>query len=252
MHYIVPRLSDAEMDEQLRRNILFLRGLTNRHLLLGQVLHSQIARIIDFLLAGKPIPLERAIRSAWEEYETRIRFSRQQRYLYGSKADPYYTVLFEDVYGIRLGEAALGQLYKKLKRCLRHLYLWEEFRVLEELDRSQVLQKEELALFEYSGTEIWVKMDLLFRRLDGAFRIIDWKLSDAHVDRDVLQLALYGFYVRQKYAPNGSAVFLQNFYLGSGKMNTIPLDEEMVNLFREYLNTSLKKLQEFHRKIYHG
>lgn len=252
MHYIVPRLSDGEMDEQLRRNILFLRGLTNRHLLLGQVLHSQIARIIDFLLAGKPIPLERAIRSAWEEYETRIRFSRQQRYLYGSKADPYYTVLFEDVYGIRLGEAALGQLYKKLKRCLRHLYLWEEFRVLEELDRSQVLQKEELALFEYSGTEIWVKMDLLFRRLDGAFRIIDWKLSDAHVDRDVLQLALYGFYVKQKYAPNGSAVFLQNFYLGSGKMNTIPLDEEMVNLFREYLNTSLKKLQEFHRKIYHG
>lgn len=252
MHYIVPRLSEAQMDVQLRRNIIFLRNLTNRHLLLGKVLHSQIARIIDFLLAGKSLSLERAIRSAWEEYETRLRFSRQRRYLYGSKADPYYTVLFEDVYGIHLGDTILGQLYKKLKRCLRHLYVWEGFSVLQELDRSQVLQKEELALFEYSGTEIWVKLDLLFRKLDGTIRIIDWKLSDYDVRRDILQLALYGFYGKQKFARDSSAVFLQNFYLSSGKLNTMPFDEELEKLFREYLNASLHRLREFHRKVNAG
>lgn len=236
----------------MRRNVLFLRKLINRHMLVGRILHTEISRLIDEMLVGSPAPLEAAIHRAWKYLEHCLQFSREQRYLFQRDNHPYFTVLFEDVYNIRLEDAAVRHLYRKIKKALWHFYRSTLFQDLRHLAPGDLLSKENLVQLPAGAAEVWLKLDLLYRENRQRLVVIDWKLSDFQREKHLLQLSVYGHLVCNLYHVPPAQVRLINFHLNRGEGMELPYDSELDALSRGYLEKSVKKLQDFHSRVEKG
>ena len=73
--HVVPFLPEDLLDPALRRNILFLRRLTNRHLLLGNIIHQTISEILDTLNGLEIQSLNFWVNKAWMNFQNRVLFS---------------------------------------------------------------------------------------------------------------------------------------------------------------------------------
>lgn len=247
-HYIVPSYTADQIDEDLLRNVLFLRKLTNRHLLLGRVIHHMISESIDYFYKNRPVHLAEMINGCWEKYLRALQFSSQQQYLFVQVTHPDFTILFEDIYGVPLDEQGLTRQYQKMKTALRNFYKWFLNNHGEKWIDFKLVEKEQLQSFFIHNVQAWTVIDLLLKNRQSIWYLIDWKLSAFDWEKDCWQLAFYGLYVDQQYS-NSQPLKLINFYLSTGYEQSYLWDEQLKFLSRSYFDKSIQHFQAFYRKV---
>lgn len=247
-HYIIPSYTAKQIDENILKNVLFLRKLTNRHLLLGKVIHHTISESIDYFYKNHPIPLAKMIDTCWEKYLRALQFSHKQKYLFLPVNHPDFTILFEDIYQVVLDSHWLTNHYQKMKTALRHFYRWFLREGSEKWINYELVEKEQLKFFINQNTRVWTVIDLLLRDPEHTWYIIDWKLSTFDWEKDSLQLAFYGWYVHQTYAKSCSLKMI-NFYLNTGYDHRFQWDEQLEELTKSYFENSVRYLLSFHKKL---
>ena len=250
-HYLYSQLPPDLRDETIYRNVKFLRKLTNRFMVMGQVLHDEIDRWIVSLGTERPLSLQTVIQRTWREFEYRYKFSFKEEYFYRPENDPHYTVLFEHIYRIPVTEVALGKLYQMVKKALRNLSLWPGLERIRMMDPRRIVYKEELMKGQFDEIPVWLKIDLGYRQLDGKLIIIDWKFSQAAEEKDPLQLAIYGAFARQQF-PDHSGIELVNFYLLAGQEKRYLFTEDLHQRTRQLIVRSHQQMVAFHQQAARG
>ena len=171
--HVVPFLPKDLLDPALRRNVLFLRRLTNRHLLLGNIIHQTISEILDTLNGLEIQSLNFWVNKAWMNFQNRVLFSRKEKYWIESPRHPDYTILFEDVYQLPLHDEILRHMYLKLKKALRNFLHSPVLNNLKQNHKIILLEKEKLDTFQLQQFPVWVKLDLLFRDQNNLHTLVD-------------------------------------------------------------------------------
>lgn len=247
-HYIVPSYTAKQIDENILKNVLFLRKLTNRHLLLGKVIHHTISESVHNFYKNHLVPLSEMMDKCWERFIRARQFSQDQKYLFQTATHPDFTILFEDFYGIDLHDHWLTQHYQKMKTALRHFYKWFVTDTNQRWSDFELIENEQLKSFLERDVQVWTVIDLLLKSPQNVWYIIDWKLSTFDWEKDSLQLAFYGWYVHQTYAKSCSLKMI-NFYLNTGYDHRFLWDEQLEELTKSYFENSVRYLQAFHEKL---
>lgn len=188
-HYIIPSYTAKQIDENILKNVLFLRKLTNRHLLLGKVIHHTISESVHSFYKNHLVPLSEMMDKCWERFIRARQFSQDQKYLFQTPTHPDFTILFEDFYGIDLHDRWLTQHYQKMKTALRHFYKWFVTDTNQRWSDFELIENEQLKSFLERDVQVWTVIDLLLKSPQNVWYIIDWKLSTFDWEKDGLQLA---------------------------------------------------------------
>jgi len=247
-HYIIPFYTAEQIDENILKNVLFLRKLTNRHLLLGKVIHHIISECIDHFYKNHHIPLAELIDKCWEKYILNLQFSHAQKYLFFPDTHPDFTILFEDIYGIALDDNWLTKQYQKMKTALRYFFRWFLDQESEKWIDFEPVEKEQLKSFINQNVQVWTVVDLLLKSPQNGWYLIDWKLSVFDLEKDCRQLAFYGLYVHRIYN-NSQPLKLINFYLTAGYEHSFMWDEQLRKFSEIYFDKSVRYFQAFHQKL---
>jgi len=251
LHYIVPRLDCSQVEENLKKNALFLKQLVNRFMLMGEVVHQEILNWIQSYHRDQPFTLAEVVERAWQAFLQKYEFSRRECYFFHPTSDPLYTVLFEHVYKQPVSSYALGEVYRMIKRAFRNLSVWSGFQRLQVLDSARVVYQDELLQAELKGLPLWVKVDYGYVELDGQPVLIDWKLSRQLEEKDRIQLAVYGAFA---YGANNhsSSIRLVNFYLLPGTVVEFYLDKSLFQATIAFIQRSFQEMRDFHLKVVGG
>ncbi len=224
--------------------------------MLGEVVHREIWHWIQSYQRESPFTLAEVIETTWQIFLKRFQFSRQERYLFHPATDPFYTVLFEHVYGNWTGrkvmvERSLGQLYAMIKKAFRNLSTWKGFQRLQVLDPSRILYRDELLEADFLRIPLWIKIDLGYRELNGQVVLIDWKLSRRPEKKDLLQMAVYGTFARKDVCPTNS-IRLIVYYLLEGRAQEWFLEPPLEQMTRGFIQRSFNKMSDFHARVKRG
>ena len=188
-----------------------LKRLTSLPLWRGQLVHYIATKVLASLRAkGRIPPLEDVSRYTLERFETQLEFSRSGRYRTepkkkGGRLNIDWLALFEHEYG---REIPAEKLEKTRQECLDGMKGLLESDILakiaetdtdgwaiENIDMAEFAQ-----VFDFEGARVFAKTDFMYRGLDGAFNIVDWKTfsgksaGSSGEGKARVQLGVYGYY----------------------------------------------------------
>jgi hypothetical protein len=83
-------------------------------------------------------------------------------------------------------------------RSLKHFFKSETLRRALEVGRERWLALEDLVSFHVGDTEVFVRMDLAYRDLDGRVVIVDWKTGRSEGRFNEVQIAGYALFAAEQ------------------------------------------------------
>ena len=104
----------------------------------------------------------------------------------------------------RIGETQYAETREQLKTCFENLLASTSFREAVAAPHIEIRSNEEFITFDVDGTKVHAVPDLIYRRGDDTWIIVDWKSGHSMTDnRD--QALVYALYVRERHGvPDGS------------------------------------------------
>jgi len=106
--------------------------------------------------------------------------------------------LFEHEYGIPVEQEDKRIAVNTVMRSLKHFFRSETLRRAFEVGRERWLALEDLVSFHVGETEVFVRMDLAYRELDGRVVIVDWKTGRNEGRFNEVQIAGYALYAAEQ------------------------------------------------------
>jgi CRISPR/Cas system-associated exonuclease Cas4 (RecB family) len=139
---------------------------------------------------------------------------------------------------------------RRLPIVFKHFLASGSFRDI--TDRPQTMQfqqAEEFRFMTVDGVKIFVVMDLLYRDLESnKWVIVDWKTGkEAEDDRS--QLALYAYYLMQKYGAQVEEIEIRNEYVLTGVQKSYTLRDADIALMLEKMKQSVHMMRRFQMDI---
>jgi PD-(D/E)XK nuclease superfamily len=154
--------------------------------------------------------------------------------------------LFEHEYQVPVEaedkKIAVGVVMRSLRNFFTSPTLADAFAA----GKQRWLTVEDLVSFDVSGTEVFLRMDLAYRRPDGRVVIVDWKTGRAVGRFNEIQLAGYALYAaRQGWVATPTEIETELAYLSIPRYVTRAVDAatlERAQAFIEKSSTRMKTL----------
>ena len=174
-----------------------LKNLTSLPLETGAAVHEGAAAAIHRARMGGPAftyddfySLARArLNKAW----------RDSRDYAGWVLSPKQRRMFHEIYyGRGMADNAIEKAKRQLAACFQSLMESQSYREAVAAPICEVKGVEEFITFDIDGTPIHAVPDLIYRRGDGVWMVIDWKSGQNKGD-DTVQAMVYALHVRERF-----------------------------------------------------
>lgn len=218
-----------------------LKKLVSLPILFGQITHNIIESSIQEHLRSDYIPKP-------DELVVRAKHLLNQAYLDSRdrkkewKQKPSkFTMLFDMYYEGELNGDDVQTYQHRIEDNYISFLQSNSFKDITTRKRHlKIDHAEEFRFLIIDNVKVFIVMDLLYRDLEsGKWVIVDWKTGKESTD-DIHQLALYAYYLTQKYNVSINDIELRNEYLLNGKQRTYKLSnielESLLNIFRKSVN----------------
>lgn len=193
-----------------------LKQLTNLYLVLGDAIHRVAAESLSRVKEGRRAP-------TLQEMIERVRFvlndtylrskSGRQRFLQSPKHNP---MLHEMYYRYGPSQQLIDTIKKRMEVCVPALFHSKSFVEACSPRAVEIAHIDQLDYFEWRGTKVYAVPDLLYRRDDESWVIVDWKTgSDAEEHGD--QVRVYALYAREKLGLPLERLIIRLEYLTTGQ-----------------------------------
>jgi len=182
----------------LARQAYRLKNLTNLHSAFGEALHRTAVDVVHQTHSNGVVPTARivtdAIRNQLNEIYRGAHHDRQK----WEKSPKRHPMLHEVYYGYGPSQTLIEAIKKKIEVCVPALL---ESRSLQEIRQpeTQLTKVDSLDHFYLLDTKIYAVPDLLYRRSDGIWILVDWKTGDED-PADTNQLRVYALYARNRHS----------------------------------------------------
>ncbi len=224
-----------------------LKKLQPVPILFGQIVHRFIEQAInDYLQTGKPPTLEELIH--WARGQLNAAFIDSTRHLESWRQKPNKYYMMQEIYYTGKLPADLVQDYKeRIKLVFEHFLMSETFQqITSQRGSLRIGEPEQFRSMKINEIQVFVVMDFhYFNELTDKWVIVDWK-TGGESDDDRQQLALYAYYVQQKYRVPLEQIEVYNEYLLTGKRKKYSFsDFDMENILHtfQYSVLEMKKYQ---------
>ncbi|AJK90079.1 hypothetical protein PI85_19490 [Lysinibacillus sp. A1] len=224
-----------------------LKKLQPMPILFGQIVHRFIEQAInDYLQTGKPPTLEELIH--WARGQLNAAFIDSTRHLESWRQKPNKYYMMQEIYYTGKLPTDLVQDYKeRIKLVFEHFLMSETFQqITSQRGSLRIGEPEQFRSMKINEIQVFVVMDFhYFNELTDKWVIVDWK-TGGESDDDRQQLALYAYYVQQKYRVPLEQIEVYNEYLLTGKRKKYSFsDFDMDNILHtfQYSVLEMKKYQ---------
>jgi hypothetical protein len=245
----------------IAREAFKLKRLVSLPLWRGQLVHYVASMVLRSMRAKGRIPAkDKVVAYTLDRFRTQYEFSRARKYLtIPKKAHDRLNIdwlaLFEHEYGRAVPPAALERIRGE---CVQGIEALCESPLLgalletdcEKWDIEDPASGDFSQRFDFGGATVFVKTDFMFRDVDGALCIVDWKTNREAGAGDeprnaAVQLGIYGYYAaRILREPVSSIRLLEVNLLGGDRVSEYAADEESVARAEEAITTGIAKLSE--------
>ncbi|MBI6865928.1 PD-(D/E)XK nuclease family protein [Lysinibacillus fusiformis] len=224
-----------------------LKKLQPMPILFGQIVHRFIEQAIyDYLQTGQPPTLEELIHGARGQLNAAFVDSTRHLESWRQKPNKYY-MMQEIYYSGKLSSDLVQDYKERIQLVFEHFLISETFQQIT-LQRGslRIGEPEQFRSMKINDIQVFVVMDFhYFNELTDKWVIVDWK-TGRESDDDRQQLALYAYYVQQKYRVPLEQIEVYNEYLLTGKRKKYSFtDIDMENILHtfQYSVLEMKKYQ---------
>jgi CRISPR/Cas system-associated exonuclease Cas4 (RecB family) len=186
------------------RQIYVLKQLKSRHMWVGDLVHSAIARTLANLKSSRlplAVDVDQIVELTIHGMRQDFKSSRAAQY----RAKPKTCALFEHEYGVPVADEEWKRLAETVERCLRNFYASDVFVRIAASDRSAWLETEQLREFGLDGVKVYVRLDFAMRE-EGAVVIYDWKTGASDESDNSAQMACYAYYAKERWGIDPASV----------------------------------------------
>ena len=228
---------DKNADE-LTRKIYILKNQATIPMLVGDVVHRTISKILDSLKAGKTWDIGYSQKHAVRLFKNGWKQSKNGEW----KQDPKRKKnLFEHYYDSTPSEEDLVEVGDSIKNTVENFYSSESFKFIKTSRPVDWLSKEELGEFKVAGETVYCKIDFAVKHEDLVY-LYDWK-TGKKISEDERQLAVYSLFAVDKWSIKLNTIRLFDVYLKTNTPLTIRASQKLVEQTKEYIEKSIKEMK---------
>ncbi|OMP65782.1 RecB family exonuclease [Domibacillus epiphyticus] len=232
--------------EEAVKHAYRLKKLTNVPMAFGQIVHELAEKAVRmFLTHGHLMTEEELIQEGRAMLNQAYLDSRDRKQLWMQKPARYkmlYDLYYEGELNRVEAEDYRGRLHVVFANFLRSRSFQD---ITTRPQTMQFQQAEEFRFMQVDGVKIFVVMDLLYRDLDaGKWVIVDWK-TGKEADDDRSQLALYAYYIMQKYKARVDEIEIRNEYVLSGVNRTYQLTQADIEFMLAKMKQSIHLMRRY-------
>lgn len=152
--------------------------------------------------------------------------------------------LFEHEYQVPVEaedkKIAVGIVMRSLRNFFRSPTLADAYAS----GKERWLTVEDLVSFDVSGTEVFLRMDLAYRRRDGRVVIVDWKTGRAEGRFNEIQLAGYALYAaRQGWVQSPTEIETELAYLAIPRYVSRAVDAATLDRAQAFIERSAGRMK---------
>jgi hypothetical protein len=228
--------------ETRKEELHLLKGLTNRFLRSGEILHLAIRTYLKNYKDRSSYSYSGLIDWACDIYNKDIKFSsmtedKRQRL----KLEYTPAILMEYFYNLENAEKLCAELLKRLRVSLTTFFTNPNFIQFHQgvYSNDAIIEKTirvKNSLFSASG-----KVDLSFKRNEKIV-IIDWKLGGENNVHENLQLAFYGLWAVQEYKCQPENIELYKVCLSSNEIFQSTFTDRNLNRAKARIIQDIEKM----------
>ncbi len=243
-HYYQSHNGWLRDSEQPARVAYRLKQLTNLYLLLGDGVHQMAESAVKAIKNQKSLPTE-------EQSQTAIRNHLNQAYKDSKRRSQWelspkkLTMLHELYYSGQLPETRVEQIKERMTTAVKQFLSCHSVKELQAVSGHpvEIVEVEELNTFDVAGNKVYVKLDVLYKRQDGTYVIVDWK-TGLESDKNDKQLLLYALFLKNKYGISYDEIEIRVEYLLSGECKVVPIDLEALAEIKQQVIDSTEAMKK--------
>ena len=220
-----------------------LKNLTTLAEEIGAAVHECASMAVHQGRGGAPLPgvdalyqqarrrlnrawLDSADRAAWQESPRRRRMFQE-----------FY-------YDTGIGETRIAEAKERLNACLRNLLISTSFREAVAAPFTEVKNVEQFTAFNLDDTPVYAVPDLIYRRGDGSWRVVDWKSGNIRGDAG-RQAMVYALYLRERHNVDRGDIIAQIEWLASGDAEELPISQSDLDGFAAGIRDSVAAMRAY-------
>ncbi|OES46185.1 hypothetical protein BA724_15980 [Domibacillus iocasae] len=228
------------------KHVYRLKKLKNVPIAFGQIVHELAEKAVRlFLEHGHVMTESELIGQARGMMNRAYTDSRDQKRQWMQKPARFH-MLYDMYYGGELNRMEAEEYRRRLHIVFKNLLWSGSFRDITERPQTmQFQQAEEFRFMTVDGVKIFVVMDLLYRDLEAdKWVIVDWK-TGKEADDDRSQLALYAYYIIQKYGASVEEIEIRNEYVLTGVQKSYQLSEADIEIMLQKMKQSIHMMRRY-------
>ena len=228
---------EKDADETTRK-IYILKNQTTIPMLVGDVVHQTISKILDSLKAGKNWDTEFSKTFAVRLFKDGWRQSKNEEWKHDPKRKKN---LFEHYYDAIPSQEDLIEVGDSIKNTVENFYSSESFKFIKTSRPVDWLSKEELGEFKIAGETVYCKIDFAVKHEDLVY-LYDWK-TGKKISEDERQLAVYSLFAVDKWSIKLDSIRLFDVYLKTNTPLKVRASEKLVEETQQYIEKSIKEMK---------
>ncbi|QPR69699.1 PD-(D/E)XK nuclease family protein [Lysinibacillus macroides] len=237
--------------EPFYQHVYRLKKLQPMPILFGQIVHRFIEQAInDYLQTGTVPTVEELVQYARGQLNAAFIDSTRYTEQWRQKPTKYY--MMQEIYYYGKLQPAVIQDYKeRLQLVFNHFLRSETFQEITARKGSlRIGEPEQFRSMKMDGIQVFVVMDFhYYNEQTDKWVIIDWK-TGGESDDDRQQLALYAYYVQQKYRVSLAQIEAYNEYLLTGNRKKYQFtDFDMANILHTF-QCSVLEMKKYQADIF--
>ena len=236
------------LDEPLKEELIELSELANRHLIIGDILHSVISW---FLKTAKKGDLKEysqienfAIRRLNNVLDNTMFFKSDGIKKESEFPLPIIKELLYDYYNYL---SLKNELEEAIRKNLNNFFNSAKFEDLRNGALTDSAIIEGRSNFNLGNIKVIGKIDLAFEK-NGLLTINDWKTGKSHFEETSLQLLIYALWARSKNEFQDKEIIIQKSYLAEDEIDVLKYSESQLYRTKAKIRQQvelLKEMEEF-------
>ena len=220
-----------------------LKNLTSLPLEMGAAIHEAAAGAIRQARADGPVctvddlysVARNRLNKAWMEPGNRAEWERSPK---------WRRMFHEFYYDTGIGENEIANAKDHVMRCLNNLVGSVSFREAVASPSVEVKNVEEFKTFTIDGIDIHAVPDLVYRKGDGIWMVVDWKSGYTRGDNSQ-QALVYALYVRERHEVRESDILVRVEQLFHGDAEDYSFTQDDLNNCMETIRDSISAMRGF-------
>jgi RecB family exonuclease len=230
--------------EPQKETLRVLKGLSNRYLRTGKLLHLAIGTYFKKRQEGETGSFEWLYDWIQGIYHRDREYSRSREYQQASSNEEYPPVpLLEYHYGFPNVEELLAQSERRLLGSLEVFLSSDRFVSLRLNGERPSTLVEQQVRFETEHFKARGKIDLAFQGDDGRIVVCDWKMGSADTIHDSLQLLFYALWAAEEHQYSPSEMVISKAYLGDEAISTSTVSDRDLQRAKARIIQDLEKMK---------